>query len=164
METGCTCLLMLMTFKFLVGTKLTPHLWTCSDTSQEAPYVERWVTYKLLLVATTCKNLPNSPHFLLHANLHVNVVLLYYEYLITLADEIRLVWQRRWTFAAVLVILIRYGFLVDVTLMTLYRVGRSVTLTAERYDQAHRSSRHAGELTHNLTAAEQYTQLRRVCS
>ena len=83
----------------------------------------------------------------------MNVVLLYYEYFITLADEIKLVWQRRWTFATVLFMLIRYGFLVDVTLMTIYRIRRSATsgttLTAERYDQAHRSSRHGAELTHN---------------
>lgn len=62
--------------------------------------------------------------------------MLYYEYFITLADEIRLIWQRRWSLATILFFLIRYGFLVDVTLIVLFSARVSETsgpaLSAER--------------------------------
>ncbi|TFK84171.1 hypothetical protein K466DRAFT_602229 [Polyporus arcularius HHB13444] len=74
---------------------------------QDPEFVGSFVTYNVSLVAAAC--------------------LLYYDYFLTFADEVRVVWKAPWSLATVLFLLIRYGFIVDVTLVLLYNVRISST-------------------------------------
>ena len=53
--------------------------------------------------------------------------LLYYDYLLLLSAEIRLVWQSKWSAANILYYWIRLGFLVDITLILITYPRTSAT-------------------------------------
>ena len=83
---------------------------------------------------------------------------LYYDYLLTFADEIRVVWRAPLSIAGALYVIIRYGAIVDMTLESVINVrpntsiyGFGFTTQAYAYSYSHvRRPNHAHNVCRDL--------------